>query len=385
MPQILSSPQAQRELVPPAVVLAGAGPVTLKQLLASLGPATRLTVSASLYVAEQLARSVAQMHEHGRVHGLLSTSQVQVFSDGSVRVCGPEGAPRPPTAYLAPEVRNGTPPDVLADVHAIGAITFELLTGMTVLQAFVRAPMRELTRTPAPSLFNPGVDLSIDELVTAAVDRDPGVRPHSVRALHDGIRHCFGELDLEPSPVELAAVVSERFPAASLVPLQMPVPAPPAVAPPNTLAAPKAAPALAPTPRAPVAERFEAAAPTSRFNVRKHLAEIAEEEAYEEETTGSTEIPVPSKWASGRKWVVLGLGGAVALAAALLVIVSWPTPAAIDADELPVARSQGKVNPVFVPPPPEPAPAVAAPAVKAAPVKKAPAVKKATKSGRRRR
>jgi hypothetical protein len=346
----------QREVVQPAVVMAGAGPVTLKQLLASLGSSTRLTVSAALYVGEQLARAIGELHERGRVHGLLSPHLVHLSADGSVRLAPPEGAPRPASAYLAPETRNGEAPDVLADVHAIGAMMFEMLTGMTVLQAYVRAPMRELTKTPVPSLFNPGVDQSIDDLVTASVDRDPAQRPHSVRALQAGIAHCFGELDLEPSPAELAALVSERFPAAAMIPMQAPTPAlAAAVAP---VAAAVAAPRLVTKPAqedlvpAPSSdEGFDAVAPTSRFNVRRHLAQVEAETEFEEGSTGSTEIPLPATWMPSRKAVTVGAVIAAALAAVMLVVVTWPAPKVVQADDVPPVRTEAKVKVVPVAPP----------------------------------
>ena len=387
----------KRESVQPAVVMAGAGPVTLKQLLASLGTQTRLTVSASLFLGAQIARAVGELHEHARPHGLLSPNLVQLSADGSVRLAGPEGAPRPPSAYLAPEIRNGEKPDVLSDVHAIGAIMYELLTGMTVLQAYVRAPMRELTRTPAPSLFNPGVDPSIDELVTAAVDRDPALRPHSVRALQAGIAHCFGELDLEPSPAELAALVSERFPAASMIPMQAPTPAQVAPVRPQTVAAavvvapvPVPAPAprvvAKPPPAAPSSEAsFEESEPTSRFNVRRHLAEVDAETEVEEGGTGSTEIPVPPAWMPSRKVITVGVVAAVVLAAVMLVVVTWPTPKVVEADFVPPSTSEAKVRMVPVAPPPEVVPAVEAPKVTKPAPKPAEPVRAKPASGRRHR
>jgi hypothetical protein len=184
-----------------------AGVVPLSDLVLNQGASGRFSVSVSLYLADQLALLIGRMHEQGRVHGSLAPSCILLAADGAVTLAGSDGVFRPATAYLAPEIRNGEAPDVLSDVYAICAIVYELLTGMTVLQAFVRAPQRELTQTPLPSLFNPGVDGTIDDLVTGAVARDPAARPHSVRALRDAIGRCFRELDLQPSPGELAAMV----------------------------------------------------------------------------------------------------------------------------------------------------------------------------------
>src|SRR5438874_2111114 len=105
--------------------------ISLAEFLLVLGD-TRLPVSCALYVIGTIARSISDAHDKGRVHGRLEPSLVLLAGDGGVRVDFPREGSRLVPAYSAPELTAEERPDVLADIYAVGAIAYELLTGRLV-------------------------------------------------------------------------------------------------------------------------------------------------------------------------------------------------------------------------------------------------------------
>src|SRR5438132_6449669 len=124
--------------------------VSLAEFLLLVGD-TRLPVSCALYVIDAIAKAISTAHQSGKVHGRLEPSLILLAADGGVRVdfprAGSDGARLVP-AYSAPELTADERPDVLADIFAIGAIAYELLTGRLVPSG----------QAQPPSAFNPGVD-----------------------------------------------------------------------------------------------------------------------------------------------------------------------------------------------------------------------------------
>lgn len=92
-------------------------------------------------------------------------------------------------AYLAPErITDPASTDPRADLYALGAVGFYLLTGR---KPFESASDLQLTHrilhevVPRASTFNPGVPPALDELLARCMAKDPAERPASARALHD--------------------------------------------------------------------------------------------------------------------------------------------------------------------------------------------------------
>src|SRR5690606_7120411 len=93
------------------------------------------------------------------------------------------GTPR----YLSPELLRGKEPSPAADLWALGAVLYELLTRR---QAFGGDSMGDITRgilredPPPPSSVNPKLPPGIDAFVARLLAKDPAQRP----AAADGIR-----------------------------------------------------------------------------------------------------------------------------------------------------------------------------------------------------
>jgi serine/threonine protein kinase len=89
--------------------------------------------------------------------------------------------------YMAPEQAMGQALDGRADVYALGATLFEMITGRP---PFVGAPMSVLAdhvRTPAPTLRSlaPSLDIpaEVEALVARCLAKDPAQRPQTAEAL----------------------------------------------------------------------------------------------------------------------------------------------------------------------------------------------------------
>ncbi|HKD99391.1 MAG TPA: FHA domain-containing serine/threonine-protein kinase, partial [Planctomycetota bacterium] len=92
--------------------------------------------------------------------------------------------------FVAPEQARGGPVDHRADLYALGATLFRLVTGRTPFQASTVAGILEAKRTtdpPALRSIDPSVPEAIDALVASLMKRDPAERPASSRAVIDAI------------------------------------------------------------------------------------------------------------------------------------------------------------------------------------------------------
>lgn len=145
----------------------------------------RLPLSTALYACSELARLVATEHEMNRTVTGLDADHIRCTRSGGVVLTGTR-------------VHH---PDLKADVHAVGAVFYRLLTGKT-------PAARDVV---APSHFNPGVDSELDAVILAALARDTSQRPASLRVLEAALAAVFEELELTPSGDELAAMV-KRMP-----------------------------------------------------------------------------------------------------------------------------------------------------------------------------
>ena len=160
---------------------------------------------------ERLARVVGHLHENSVIHGdlkpgnvLLSDSKTPVLADfGIARYVKPAGESSRPASlggtlcYMAPEQFCECEDKVspATDVHALGIILHELLTGRTPFDVRPRSLVPDRIRKlepHAPSAMRADVPSSVDEICLKCLRKDPSDRFSSAIELADQMRTLMG-------------------------------------------------------------------------------------------------------------------------------------------------------------------------------------------------
>ena len=177
------------------------------QLLQERGPMDPESVADLL---DGVATALDLIHAHGIVHrdikldNLMLVDQVDgtarpklldfgvaLASEDELPRLTVEGAFVGTPLYSAPEVLVGASPDPTSDIYSLAVVAYKLMTGVAPFeeletQQMLRAKVIEDV-TP-PSWVRANLPLEIDELFTAALSRDPGLRPNTASELIAGIR-----------------------------------------------------------------------------------------------------------------------------------------------------------------------------------------------------
>jgi eukaryotic-like serine/threonine-protein kinase len=150
---------------------------TLRTLLERFG---RLDPPTSRHVARGVAAALDHAHAKGIVHRDIKPENILLTPDGEVRVCdfgiakalGPQAAnlttdkPIGTVAYVAPEQISQSNVDGRADIYALGAVTFEMLTGRAPFQG--DTPQAVAASRMHSPVLNPGISPVIDTAVAKA-------------------------------------------------------------------------------------------------------------------------------------------------------------------------------------------------------------------------
>jgi serine/threonine protein kinase/tetratricopeptide (TPR) repeat protein len=184
-----------------------------------------LPVSATLDVAEQVARALAAAEKHGLVHRDLKPSNIMVVSGEAdtpdrlaVKVID-FGLAKPvvatPVASDQPQPRfSGTPgfaspeqltvgstsPDARADIYSLGATLWYLLSGKPPFAGRTLSELREeqLRRLRVEQLVAKRVPGPLVALVRSMLATDPAQRPQSAKELLVRLRQCREAIAVRP-------------------------------------------------------------------------------------------------------------------------------------------------------------------------------------------
>ncbi|UOQ89433.1 Stk1 family PASTA domain-containing Ser/Thr kinase [Agromyces endophyticus] len=193
--------------------------ITLRELLKDY---KKLTPEQTVDIMDAVLSGLAAAHKAGIVHRDLKPENVLLADDGRIKL-GDFGLARAASAntatgqallgtiaYLSPELVTRGVADARSDIYAVGIMMYEMLTGE---QPYVgEAPMQIAYQhandeVPAPSLRNPAVPASLDELVLWATRRDPEERPRDARELLDRLRAAEPELRASHLPITTQATM----------------------------------------------------------------------------------------------------------------------------------------------------------------------------------
>ncbi|MCW5811624.1 MAG: serine/threonine protein kinase [Labilithrix sp.] len=206
---------------------------TVEELAAAEGG--KLSIKATLSIAADLCAVLAVAHGLGVVHRDLKPANLFVTTDGALKVldfgiarvrdeAGPRatqtGAVMGTPAFMAPEQAAGLVKDVgpPADIWAVGATIFNLLTGHAVHEGQSAQHLAILAATtPARSLATvlPDAPTELIALVDRALAFDQGSRWESAAALRAAIDEIVATLTESATPI--GAGLSETMLAAAKV------------------------------------------------------------------------------------------------------------------------------------------------------------------------
>ncbi|MDQ2800958.1 MAG: protein kinase, partial [Armatimonadota bacterium] len=131
--------------------------ITLQERIRRIAP---FTLAVAVDIAQAVAEALAAAHRAGVAHGDLRPCHVLLSPEGQIKTAdfvygavvaaGTDDPAR--AAYLAPELAGGV--GTGGDIFALGAMLYEMLTGVL--------PLAGTTRVTSPHDINPGVPPALD-------------------------------------------------------------------------------------------------------------------------------------------------------------------------------------------------------------------------------
>jgi serine/threonine protein kinase len=171
---------------------------TLEHLLKAMRP---LPEKDALKIAGLLCEALQAMHDHGVIHRDLKPQNVMICCDGTIRVMD-FGLARDDVSrritrvgnstsmgtpdYMAPEQVKGKRADKRTDIYNLGALLYEMLTGVVPFQddnPWAALNARVTGDPVAPRKLNPDLSAQAEEIVLRALRREPAERYGSAAAM----------------------------------------------------------------------------------------------------------------------------------------------------------------------------------------------------------
>ncbi|HVR96248.1 MAG TPA: protein kinase [Thermoanaerobaculia bacterium] len=173
-----------------------------------------LSLEAKVRLVRDVARAVHAAHKNGLIHRDLKPGNILVEAGddgglhpyvvdfGLAREQDEQGLTRTgmlsgTPAYLAPEQAQGSSLDRRTDVYSLGVVLYELLTGTPPFMAPNAAAIlvRLLQEEPEPPRkLRPNTPADLETLILKCLEKDPGRRYDSARALAEDLdRYLEGE------------------------------------------------------------------------------------------------------------------------------------------------------------------------------------------------
>lgn len=174
--------------------------------LAQLAKAGPLPMARIASITAQLLAGLAAIHAAGVVHADIKSSNVMIDDTDHVQIIDfglartksrfdANGMIAGTPSFMAPEVIAGGAPTVAADIYAVGAIVYELLTGtLPFLGPLAAILVRQLHETiEPPSMRAPqlGAIPELDAAVLRALSREPRARFASADELALALASAF--------------------------------------------------------------------------------------------------------------------------------------------------------------------------------------------------
>jgi eukaryotic-like serine/threonine-protein kinase len=179
-----------------------------------------LPISLALEFIDGVLSALECAHAHGVVHRDVTPENIIVTTKGDVKLTGfglsktlsdPQltqaGTVLGSLHYMSPEQVNGLPTlDARTDIYAVGAILYEMVTGRKPFpgrsQFDVMFAHANSTPDP-PQKLNPEVPREVNELIPAALARDPSQRPQTAAEFREQVATIMQPASLSPKPARV--------------------------------------------------------------------------------------------------------------------------------------------------------------------------------------
>jgi serine/threonine protein kinase len=187
----------------------------LGSLAHQLEPGRPLPPARAVDLVGQAAAGLAVLHEHGVVHRDIKPQNLLLRSGGSagerllvadlgvakamLHASGLTQVVGTP-AYMAPEQATGGTIDARADVHALAAVAYQMLTGRHAREGSLAELAVHASAPTPPSLLVPTLPTEVDDVLLRALSADPDDRPGSVAAFDDALRAALPVTSVRPQP-----------------------------------------------------------------------------------------------------------------------------------------------------------------------------------------
>jgi tetratricopeptide (TPR) repeat protein len=180
---------------------------------------TPLPPAEAATLVQTLARAVDAAHQKDIVHRDLKPANILLTADGTPKVTDfglakrldetgatASGAILGTPSYMAPEQAGGKSREVgpLADVYALGAVLYELLTGRPPFKAATptETVLQVMSQEPVPPRqLQPSVPRDLQTVVLKCLEKEPRKRYPSARALADDLASFQAGLPVRARPI----------------------------------------------------------------------------------------------------------------------------------------------------------------------------------------
>jgi serine/threonine protein kinase len=180
-------------------------------LATHLMPGTPLPVARAVDLVTQAGLGLSVLHQNGVVHrdikpqnllirsgstgervlvADLGVAKAMLHASGLTQVVGTP-------AYMAPEQAAGGSIDARADVHALAAVAYQMLTG-TLARDGTIAELAHASLPVAPSRLNPAVPPRVDEVLLRSLEPSPDARYSSMSSFVHALREALPATTTRP-------------------------------------------------------------------------------------------------------------------------------------------------------------------------------------------
>lgn len=163
-----------------------------KDLSQVIAERRQLPVGEAIGIASQIAQALEVAHRHGLVHRDIKPSNIKITPQGMVKVLdfgiarAAEGTKLTQTGtfmgtpdYMAPEIWEGKTTDIRSDIYALGALFFEMLTGVSPFRAETPAVVMRrhlMEAVPSIRMKRTDVPLFVEQIIARMMAKRPEAR-----------------------------------------------------------------------------------------------------------------------------------------------------------------------------------------------------------------